>query len=313
MILAPVLKQKFFDGNGNPLVGGKLYSYEAGTDTPLATYADANGDAENENPVELDANGEASIWMSVDTAYKFTLTDADDVPMWTTDVVTTAGSVGTASLQDGSVTTDKIADDAVGADELRDDAVTDGNRAVTTNHIRNSAVTAGKIATGVFDNSTLEHTGSVVRIKDGGVTQAKRASLGQQLSSSSSSFTTSSTSLVDVTNLSLSITTTGRPVFVGLIPAGSSASYLSISNGTGDTDITGQAAILRDGTVIARTELEAKGATSAGSLGSQVPVGGLFFIEQPAAGTYTYKVQAAAGEASTGMSVNNAKLVAYEL
>jgi hypothetical protein len=33
--LAPVARQRFFDANGDPLVGGKLYSYQAGTTTHL--------------------------------------------------------------------------------------------------------------------------------------------------------------------------------------------------------------------------------------------------------------------------------------
>jgi hypothetical protein len=42
---------------------------------------------------------------------------------------------------------DRIADDAVTADKLRDDATVDGQRAVTTNHIRDQAVTKGKVST----------------------------------------------------------------------------------------------------------------------------------------------------------------------
>jgi hypothetical protein len=43
------------------------------------------------------------------------------------------------------VPTDRIADDAVTDAKLRDDAATDANRAVTTNHIRDAAVTAAKL------------------------------------------------------------------------------------------------------------------------------------------------------------------------
>lgn len=48
------------------------------------------------------------------------------------------------------VPTDRIEDDAVTADKLRDDAAVDGNRAVTTNHIRDVAVTKGKVAAGTL-------------------------------------------------------------------------------------------------------------------------------------------------------------------
>ena len=61
--LAPTLKQRFFDTNGAPLVGGKLYSYAAGTTTPKATYTDESLGAANANPIILDANGEANVWL----------------------------------------------------------------------------------------------------------------------------------------------------------------------------------------------------------------------------------------------------------
>ena len=62
--LAPFFKQQFFDNDGAPLAGGKVYSYTAGTSTPLATYTDQGGATPNANPVILDANGEANIWVS---------------------------------------------------------------------------------------------------------------------------------------------------------------------------------------------------------------------------------------------------------
>ncbi|MDN7825086.1 hypothetical protein QZN01_20755 [Burkholderia cenocepacia] len=50
------------DGNGNPLVGGKVYSYVPGTTTFQNTYADPAGQTLNENPITLDARGEATMW-----------------------------------------------------------------------------------------------------------------------------------------------------------------------------------------------------------------------------------------------------------
>ncbi len=55
---------QFLDDNGDPLAGGKLYSYEAGTSTPLATYTDVTGSVANSNPVILDSGGRASVWIS---------------------------------------------------------------------------------------------------------------------------------------------------------------------------------------------------------------------------------------------------------
>lgn len=82
--LTPVPKIQFFDANGQPLVGGKLYSYAAGTVTPQVTYVDQGQTATNTNPVILDARGEASVWLGT-LPYKLKLTSATDVEIWTVD------------------------------------------------------------------------------------------------------------------------------------------------------------------------------------------------------------------------------------
>lgn len=149
MSLSPNFRQRFFDSNGNPLAGGKLYTYQAGTSTPQATYTDSGGGTPNANPVVLDANGEADVWLDPSLSYKFLLKSSGDVDQWTVDNVIgmlTNNAVATASIQDGAVTTAKLVDDAVTAAKLKDDASTDGNRAVTTNHVRDSAITTAKIA-----------------------------------------------------------------------------------------------------------------------------------------------------------------------
>ena len=51
------------DTNNNPLAGGKVYTYQAGTLIPLATYTDATLTAPNTNPVILDEYGSAQIWL----------------------------------------------------------------------------------------------------------------------------------------------------------------------------------------------------------------------------------------------------------
>ncbi len=81
-------KQQYFDDNGGPLSGGKLWTYAAGTTTPLATYSDAAGTTPNTNPVVLNARGEATIFWSA-APYKVVLTDASDVTIWTQDNIST--------------------------------------------------------------------------------------------------------------------------------------------------------------------------------------------------------------------------------
>lgn len=86
--LSPLLRQKFFTTTGplGPLTGGFLYSYQAGTTTPLATFTDNTGLTPCTNPIVLDANGEASFWIGP-TPYKFVLTDSLGVVQWTIDNV----------------------------------------------------------------------------------------------------------------------------------------------------------------------------------------------------------------------------------
>lgn len=76
--LTPSPKMQFLQ-DGEPLAGGKVWTYEAGTTTPLATYTDSTGGTPNANPVILDAQGRASIWLDSATLYKFVVLDANDV------------------------------------------------------------------------------------------------------------------------------------------------------------------------------------------------------------------------------------------
>lgn len=82
--LTPVPKIQFFADDGTPLVGGKLYSYAAGSTTPLATYTTYAGTVANTNPVILDSRGEANVWLGA-FIYKLALYDADDALIWTVD------------------------------------------------------------------------------------------------------------------------------------------------------------------------------------------------------------------------------------
>lgn len=100
---------QFFDDNGDPLAGGKLYAYDAGTTTPKDTYTNAAGNVANTNPVVLDAAGRAAIWIS--GSYKFVLTDSADVEIWTEDNVTSfaSGALGT-TVTDSSFTIQNASD-----------------------------------------------------------------------------------------------------------------------------------------------------------------------------------------------------------
>ena len=84
--LTPSPLMQFFTSAGEPLVGGKLYTYQAGSTTPLATYTDESGTVANTNPVIMNSRGEAAVWLD-SPLYKLVLKDANDVLIWTADNV----------------------------------------------------------------------------------------------------------------------------------------------------------------------------------------------------------------------------------
>jgi hypothetical protein len=79
--------QQFFDNNGVPLAGGLIYTYQAGSSTPLVTYIDNGGTIANPNPIVLDASGRTpqQIWLLTGYSYKFVLQNSDAVLIQTLD------------------------------------------------------------------------------------------------------------------------------------------------------------------------------------------------------------------------------------
>lgn len=92
-------------------MGAKLYSYIAGTSTPLATYNSPSGTVPNTNPVILDASGAADIFLGA-RIYKLILADADDVEIYTKDDVDGTGAANATNpwaehaVTDGQSATD---------------------------------------------------------------------------------------------------------------------------------------------------------------------------------------------------------------
>lgn len=84
MKIIPILKQQFEDDNGVPLAGGQLYTYQANSLIPKATYADSAGVALNTNPVVLDAAGRAAVFCDIGL-YKFVLQDSNGNTIYTLD------------------------------------------------------------------------------------------------------------------------------------------------------------------------------------------------------------------------------------
>jgi hypothetical protein len=90
VLLSPVggVAAQFFDNNGNPLSGGKLFSYAAGTTTPAVTYTSSLGVTAHTNPIVLDAGGRVpggEIWLTDGVIYKFVLQTSTNVLIATYD------------------------------------------------------------------------------------------------------------------------------------------------------------------------------------------------------------------------------------
>lgn len=78
---------QFFNNDGLPLNAGKIYTYQAGSTTPLTTYTDSSGLIANTNPIILGTDGRppSTIWLTEGFFYKFVLKTSADVTIQTYD------------------------------------------------------------------------------------------------------------------------------------------------------------------------------------------------------------------------------------
>ena len=89
--LMPFTKSQFFDNSGRPCSGCKLFTYQAGTTTPLITYHDSAGVIPNTNPVIMDSAGRNDIWLTA-VAYKLILQTSLGVTLWSEDNISSANN-----------------------------------------------------------------------------------------------------------------------------------------------------------------------------------------------------------------------------
>ena len=104
VVLSPVGNDApFLDASGNPLSGGLLYFYTAGTTTPQDTYTTSAGSTPNANPVVLDSGGYPAtggsvgeIWFTNGVTYKAVLKTSAGVTVWTRDNLSGINDSGVA-------------------------------------------------------------------------------------------------------------------------------------------------------------------------------------------------------------------------
>lgn len=100
------------DDTGAPLVGGLLFTYLTGSNTPSPTYTDASGLVANTNPIVLDDYGQAQVWLSASVTYRFQLALPGDGaavtpptdPIYTVDNISVTSGVTSIGGIGGAIT-----------------------------------------------------------------------------------------------------------------------------------------------------------------------------------------------------------------
>lgn len=165
---------------------------------------------------------------------------------------------------------------------------------IQTVEIGNGQVTAPKMAVDSVDT---------INIKNSSVIRAKLGPVGQQISGVCVSYSNSTTSLVDVPNLTVTITTSGKPIFIGLMGSTTGNSFIST--------VRSALVYLFEGVnPIAATQI---GNNSSLGETNYWPVTSLTGLYAYAAGTYTFKVSAKTVAGSSNITMSQLKLFAYEI
>ncbi len=182
------------------------------------------------------------------------------------------------------------------------------------NELPGDCITAESITTTQIDDGTIANADISA---SAAIAPSKLAVSNYAISSSSGgAYTNATTSFTDVTNLSVTITTNGKPVEIYLANDGSANTSKLVSLSASKPLTRGFFRLLRGATTIGDAAIATYASTSpvaAESSQVEVPLGSVRFFDTPAAGTYTYKIQAAGYQAGDTVSAMYAKLVAREL
>lgn len=249
------------------------------------------------------------------------------------DNIATASLTANEILADNSIETSKILNSAVTAAKLANnsittDKITDAN--VTNDKIADGAVTTAKIAAGAV---------TAAKIATGAVTPAKKEAANYDEASNTTGVTLATTAIhTDVdTGLSVSITTTGRPVIITLMDE-SNSSTVAPARGVNTYNFRGTTlasalsnialVLYKDGSpLFTTTTWDHRNYSGASTVSNNTQAafvpGAYTWIDTPAVGTYTYSLYLHAatesGVGSWGLHVSDdrtfrgPKLIALEL
>lgn len=137
--------------------------------------------------------------------------------------------------------------------------------------------------------------------------------VGQQISSSCGDFNTVSSSFVDVTNLSVTITTSGRPVMI-LVQSDQSlnSQVIKLDKTVPSSTAVATISMVRDSTTISQYIMNSPNFATASIT---LPCPSMALVDPVASGTYTYKIQASTSSSSGSgnFTISRIILAAYEL
>jgi hypothetical protein len=163
--LTPTPKQQIYGSDGSPLVGGKIYTYAAGTTTPLATYTDFGAGTANTNPIILNSLGQANIWLST-ASYKFSVYTSADVLLYTVDNI--VAPLDSTELATALSSPTPIGNTAPNTGAFTTLTATTGN-ITTVNATTVNATTITATGTITAETLTFEGGGSMTRPSEAGI------------------------------------------------------------------------------------------------------------------------------------------------
>jgi hypothetical protein len=167
---------------------------------------------------------------------------------------------------------------------------------VSTVKIQNLAVTSAKLA-------------------DGAVTNAKKGAPNFVESGIAPNFGSTSTSYVNVTNMSLSFTTTGRLLEFGLNPTNSASHRIQLLTASSTSGLLGFMQFYNDTSTSSICEIPIGNEYPSSSTFYTIhaPCGGIRAFAQPAAGTYTFRLRIRVNSTSMNLVLDQVKMFVREL
>lgn len=181
--------------------------------------------------------------------------------------------------------------------------------------------TSGGIGSQTYDqvgqHMTSTGANSIASVVTRPVSSGSVGELGVLFSIPCSSFNTTSSSYVAITNLSGNITTNGRPIVIGIAPLTGGSIGAGITNAASSTEtISAQIGLFRDGTLISEMPIVVQigqGPALFTSMNVQVPPGSFGMVDSESAGTYNFSYSMKVNNAGTTGFVTNVFMFAYEL